>query len=159
MKDTVAIILAAGLGSRMKSDRPKGLHAVAGLPLVYWPVKAALDAGCSRVAVVVGHGADEVEACVRGLFPPDGEASARDGIPRTHAGAGSQAPTALALLPFVGSATRFVPAPSTQEDMSCQPARAFFTFAKAFIAKSRCSRVWAAEICTRMRALPLGTTG
>ncbi len=69
MKDTVAIILAAGLGSRMKSDRPKGLHAVAGLPLVYWPVKAALDAGCSRVAVVVGHGADEVEACVRGLFP------------------------------------------------------------------------------------------
>jgi len=69
MKDTVAIVLAAGLGSRMKSDRPKGLHAVAGRPMVYWPVKAALDAGCSRVAVVVGHGAEDVEAGVRGLFP------------------------------------------------------------------------------------------
>lgn len=69
MNDTVAIILAAGLGTRMKSDTPKGLHHVAGRPLVYWPVKAALDAGCGRVAVVVGHGADRVEATVRGLFP------------------------------------------------------------------------------------------
>jgi bifunctional UDP-N-acetylglucosamine pyrophosphorylase/glucosamine-1-phosphate N-acetyltransferase len=69
MNDTVAIVLAAGLGTRMKSDRPKGLHSLAGSPLIHWPVGAALDAGCSRVVVVVGHGADEVEASVRKRFP------------------------------------------------------------------------------------------
>jgi bifunctional UDP-N-acetylglucosamine pyrophosphorylase/glucosamine-1-phosphate N-acetyltransferase len=69
MNDTVAIVLAAGLGTRMKSDTPKGLHAVAGKPLVHWPVQAALDAGCRRVAIVVGHGAEQVESSLRARFP------------------------------------------------------------------------------------------
>jgi bifunctional UDP-N-acetylglucosamine pyrophosphorylase/glucosamine-1-phosphate N-acetyltransferase len=69
MNDTVAIVLAAGLGTRMKSARQKGLHVAAGRPLVYRPIRAALDAGFAKVVLVVGHQADRVGDAVRGLFP------------------------------------------------------------------------------------------
>jgi bifunctional UDP-N-acetylglucosamine pyrophosphorylase/glucosamine-1-phosphate N-acetyltransferase len=59
---TSAIIMAAGQGTRMKSRVPKVLHTVAGRPIVYYPVRAALDAGCAEVVVVVGHGRDLVTA-------------------------------------------------------------------------------------------------
>ena len=68
MKDTIAIILAAGLGTRMKSSLPKGLFRVAGLPLVCYPIKAALEAGVSHVTVVVGHQAELVKAEVTSTF-------------------------------------------------------------------------------------------
>ncbi len=58
----VAVVLAAGKGTRMKSRRPKVLHEIAGKPLVSWSVDAVRAAGCSDVVVVVGHGADEVGA-------------------------------------------------------------------------------------------------
>jgi bifunctional UDP-N-acetylglucosamine pyrophosphorylase/glucosamine-1-phosphate N-acetyltransferase len=61
----VAVVLAAGQGTRMKSARPKVLHSVAGWPMVAWPVEAALAAGASRVVVVVGHGREEVEKDIR----------------------------------------------------------------------------------------------
>ena len=50
-----AIILAAGKGTRMKSDLPKVVHSVAGEPMVRWVVRACRDAGCDRIIVVVGH--------------------------------------------------------------------------------------------------------
>ncbi len=56
-----AIILAAGEGTRMKSDRPKVLHEIAGRALVSWVVQTALDAGAARCLVVVGHGRGDVE--------------------------------------------------------------------------------------------------
>jgi bifunctional UDP-N-acetylglucosamine pyrophosphorylase/glucosamine-1-phosphate N-acetyltransferase len=62
----VAIVLAAGRGVRMRSRRPKVLHAVAGRPAVAWVIDAARRAGCERVLVVVGHGADQVRAAVAG---------------------------------------------------------------------------------------------
>ena len=40
-----ALILAAGAGTRMKSDKPKVVHEVLGKPLVRWVVDAAHDAG------------------------------------------------------------------------------------------------------------------
>jgi bifunctional UDP-N-acetylglucosamine pyrophosphorylase / glucosamine-1-phosphate N-acetyltransferase len=46
------IVLAAGQGTRMRSRTPKVLHDVCGLPMVLWPVRAALAAGASRVLVV-----------------------------------------------------------------------------------------------------------
>ena len=58
MASQTAIILAAGLGKRMKSAMPKVLHPIAGRPLLHYPVRAALDAGCDDVVVVVGHGRD-----------------------------------------------------------------------------------------------------
>ncbi|MBL4590321.1 MAG: NTP transferase domain-containing protein [Phycisphaerales bacterium] len=53
--DVQAVILAAGKGTRMKSDLPKVCHPVGGRAMVCAVVDACLDAGCSRVVVVVGY--------------------------------------------------------------------------------------------------------
>lgn len=62
----VAVILAAGKGTRMKSSLPKVLHRAAGRPLLAWVIDAARAAGCERVLVVVGHGADRVREEITG---------------------------------------------------------------------------------------------
>ena len=59
-----AIVLAAGKGTRMKSDLPKVMHPAHGRPMVEWVVDAARGAGCAPVVLVVGHGAP----LVRGHF-------------------------------------------------------------------------------------------
>ncbi len=64
-----AIIMAAGQGTRMKSALPKVMHPVSGLPIVHFCVQAAIDAGCGRVVVVVGHGREAVEAYLARAFP------------------------------------------------------------------------------------------
>lgn len=56
----LSIILAAGLGTRMKSAQPKVLHPVAGRPMVGHAAAAALEAGASRLAFVVGPDMDAV---------------------------------------------------------------------------------------------------
>jgi UDP-N-acetylglucosamine diphosphorylase/glucosamine-1-phosphate N-acetyltransferase len=59
-----AVVLAAGKGTRMKSDRPKVLHELAGRPLLAHVLDTARAAGIARTVVVVGHQADRVrEAC------------------------------------------------------------------------------------------------
>jgi bifunctional UDP-N-acetylglucosamine pyrophosphorylase/glucosamine-1-phosphate N-acetyltransferase len=45
----VAVILAAGKGTRMRSELPKVLHEAAGRPLLAWVVDAARAAGCARI--------------------------------------------------------------------------------------------------------------
>lgn len=56
-----AIILAAGKGTRMKSDLPKVMHPACGAPMVQWVVDAARAVGCSPIVLVVGHGAHLVQ--------------------------------------------------------------------------------------------------
>lgn len=63
-----AVILAAGLGTRMKSQLPKVMHAVLGRPMIAYPVDVALASGAVEVAVVVGHGRDLVEDYLRGRY-------------------------------------------------------------------------------------------
>src|SRR6059058_2352743 len=50
--DLAAVVMAAGLGTRMKSATPKHLHPLLGRRLVDWVVRAAQDAGVERVVVV-----------------------------------------------------------------------------------------------------------
>jgi len=69
---TTAVILAAGQGTRMKSALPKVLHTVSGRPLVHYPVRAALEAGCGEVVVVVGHGRELVEGYLAEGFGASG---------------------------------------------------------------------------------------
>lgn len=57
---TAAIVLAAGAGTRMKSDKPKVAHEVLGKPLVGWVLDAAEAAGIDRVVTVVGHKREQV---------------------------------------------------------------------------------------------------
>ncbi len=59
-----AVILAAGKGTRMKSDKPKVVHRVMGRPMVHYSIKAAKDAGADKVCVIVGYKADEVKAVI-----------------------------------------------------------------------------------------------
>jgi bifunctional UDP-N-acetylglucosamine pyrophosphorylase/glucosamine-1-phosphate N-acetyltransferase len=58
----IAIILAAGKSTRIKSKKPKALHEVCGKPMLQFVIDACYSAGCQRVLVVVGHGKDEVMA-------------------------------------------------------------------------------------------------
>jgi bifunctional UDP-N-acetylglucosamine pyrophosphorylase/glucosamine-1-phosphate N-acetyltransferase len=56
----LTLVLAAGKGTRMKSDLPKVLHQVAGLSLVGHVLKLAGELGAERQAVVIGPGMDNV---------------------------------------------------------------------------------------------------
>jgi bifunctional UDP-N-acetylglucosamine pyrophosphorylase / glucosamine-1-phosphate N-acetyltransferase len=56
------VILAAGLGTRMKSSLPKVLHPLLGKPLVGYCIDTAFASGAEKVVVVVGHGAEQVKA-------------------------------------------------------------------------------------------------
>ena len=64
MTTPVAIILAAGKGTRMASDLPKVLHPMLGEPLVAYPIRAAREAEASRVVVVVGYEGEQVRRAV-----------------------------------------------------------------------------------------------
>lgn len=63
-----AVVLAAGLGTRMKSALPKVMHRVRGLPMVTYPIEHALALGADEVAVVVGHGRELVEQWLEARF-------------------------------------------------------------------------------------------
>ena len=55
-----AIVLAAGEGTRMKSDRPKPLHLLCGRPMLRYVLDALGDCELDRVVIVVGHHAERV---------------------------------------------------------------------------------------------------
>lgn len=61
-KTFATLILAAGKGTRMKSDLVKVLHPVAGRPMLDYVLNLAERMGSSRIAVIIGHQADLVEA-------------------------------------------------------------------------------------------------
>lgn len=61
ISDLAVVILAAGKGTRMKSDLPKVLHTLAGRPLLSYSIELAKQLGAQRTIVVVGHKADKVK--------------------------------------------------------------------------------------------------
>ncbi|WP_456419900.1 bifunctional UDP-N-acetylglucosamine diphosphorylase/glucosamine-1-phosphate N-acetyltransferase GlmU [Thermovibrio sp.] len=64
-----AVILAAGKGTRFKSELPKVLHKVLGKPMLWYVIKAAKEAGAEDVIVVVGHKKELVEEFLKGEYP------------------------------------------------------------------------------------------
>ncbi|MDP1661267.1 MAG: NTP transferase domain-containing protein [Phycisphaerales bacterium] len=66
----IAIILAAGKGTRMESDLPKVVHPVGGRPMVCAVVDACREAGCERIVLVVGY----KQEVVRDLMAAQGAA-------------------------------------------------------------------------------------
>ncbi|MFN7211158.1 MAG: bifunctional N-acetylglucosamine-1-phosphate uridyltransferase/glucosamine-1-phosphate acetyltransferase, partial [Aggregatilineales bacterium] len=61
-----ALILAAGQGTRMKSETPKVLHTVGGRPMLLRAVRTAERSGAERLVVVVGHQAEAVAQALGG---------------------------------------------------------------------------------------------
>ena len=68
----IAVVLAAGKGTRLKTELPKVLHKVAGKPMLQWVVEAARQAGCERVVVVTAPGDERVrDALTENGRPPE----------------------------------------------------------------------------------------
>jgi bifunctional UDP-N-acetylglucosamine pyrophosphorylase / glucosamine-1-phosphate N-acetyltransferase len=113
------LILAAGQGTRMRSKTPKVLHALCGIPMVLWPVRAALAAGAERILVV-----DSPARALEPILPagvelavqerPDGTggavAAALGALRSAESGASAPAPGAAVVVlsgdvPLVGAET------------------------------------------------------
>lgn len=66
MAETIAVVLAAGLGTRMKSELPKVLIPVLGRPMIEYVLDALAAAGISRTIVIVGYRAEDVQKLLAG---------------------------------------------------------------------------------------------
>jgi bifunctional UDP-N-acetylglucosamine pyrophosphorylase/glucosamine-1-phosphate N-acetyltransferase len=66
-----AVVLAAGEGTRMRSNRPKPLHRLCGRPLVLHVLDALAELELERAVVVVGHGAERVTKTLQEQCPPN----------------------------------------------------------------------------------------
>ena len=58
------VVLAAGQGTRMKSDLPKVLHEIGGIPLLSHVIRAAQALDVADITVVYGHGGDQVQSII-----------------------------------------------------------------------------------------------
>ena len=67
-RSCLAVILAAGEGTRMKSSLPKVLHAIGNRPIVGHVIQSVMDAACNRIAVVSGPGHNATQELASGMF-------------------------------------------------------------------------------------------
>ena len=68
------VILAAGKGTRMKSDLPKVLHPVAGVPMIRHVLNVCSELSPERIVVVVAPNAKEIELTGTASVPATGDA-------------------------------------------------------------------------------------
>ncbi|MCX5702926.1 MAG: NTP transferase domain-containing protein [Candidatus Omnitrophica bacterium] len=64
-KNIACIILAAGKGTRMKSDRPKVLHNICGRPMLDYVLDLACSLKLKKTVVVIGHKHEAVKKLIR----------------------------------------------------------------------------------------------
>jgi len=81
----LAIVLAAGEGTRMRSSTPKVLHSIGGRSLIAHVLAAASAAGGAEIAVVVGPGRDDVAAEARKIAPQAQIFEQRERLGTAHA--------------------------------------------------------------------------
>jgi bifunctional UDP-N-acetylglucosamine pyrophosphorylase/glucosamine-1-phosphate N-acetyltransferase len=66
MRKIASIVLAAGLGKRMRSAFPKVLHLVCGRPMLFYPLETLKGIKVEKTVVVIGHGGESVKAAFKG---------------------------------------------------------------------------------------------
>lgn len=66
MGDRIAVVLAAGKGTRMQSEMPKVLFPVLGRPMIQYVLDALRQVGVRKIVVVVGYRADDVRLALQG---------------------------------------------------------------------------------------------
>ncbi len=102
-----AIVMAAGKGTRMKSDLPKVVHPVGGRPMICAVVRACLDAGCSRVVLVVGYQQEKVREAIAAEpeFAKGGGANIEFAVQAEQLGTGHAVMSTSALFPHADPRT------------------------------------------------------
>src|SRR5690606_33423857 len=101
------VVLAAGEGTRMRSDLPKVLHTLAGRPLVEHAVRAAAGLDPDELVVVVGHGREAVGAHLDGVADAIGR-TVKTAVQSERRGTGHAVQCALEALPAGDSGTVLV---------------------------------------------------
>src|SRR6266481_1486209 len=96
MTDVAAIMLAAGLGTRMHSKRAKVLHQIVGETMLARSLRSIVALGASPIIVVVGNQAAEVKAAAIAAFP---KTELRFALQSRQLGTGHAARCALPELP------------------------------------------------------------
>src|SRR3954464_9182011 len=84
-RSCLAVILAAGEGTRMKSARPKVLHEIAGRSMLGHVLSAVREAGAGRIAVVIGPERDDVTREAGRVAPDAAVFVQRDRFGTAHA--------------------------------------------------------------------------
>jgi bifunctional UDP-N-acetylglucosamine pyrophosphorylase / glucosamine-1-phosphate N-acetyltransferase len=84
-QDGLAIVLAAGEGTRMRSSKPKVLHAVAGKPMLAHVLDVAAGAGIAHVAAVIGPDRADVAQVARESVPDVQVFEQRERLGTAHA--------------------------------------------------------------------------
>ena len=79
------VVLAAGQGTRMLSDRPKVLHEVAHAPLLHHALRAGAALAPARTVVVTGHGGEAVARAAREIDPEAAVAHQAERLGTAHA--------------------------------------------------------------------------
>jgi bifunctional UDP-N-acetylglucosamine pyrophosphorylase/glucosamine-1-phosphate N-acetyltransferase len=90
MKDIIAIVLAAGKGTRMRSATPKVLHEILGKPMIFYVHDALRSAGIRDIITVAGHGSALLKEAV---------SDSKIVIQKTLLGSGDAVNTALRAMP------------------------------------------------------------
>ena len=99
----VAIVLAAGMGKRMRSQRPKVLHAVGGRAMILRVLTAVRGAGVRHAVVVVGHQAEAVREAVEDAAAELSPLRLQFALQGKRLGTGHATMEALRLLPPAGA--------------------------------------------------------
>ncbi|GAA1235478.1 bifunctional UDP-N-acetylglucosamine diphosphorylase/glucosamine-1-phosphate N-acetyltransferase GlmU [Prauserella halophila] len=101
------VVLAAGEGTRMRSDLPKVLHPIAGRPLVEHAVRAAAGLGPDELVVVIGHGRDAVGSHLGAVADAVGR-TVKTAVQEEQRGTGHAVRCALEALPSGNTGTVLV---------------------------------------------------
>ncbi|MCI4662600.1 MAG: bifunctional UDP-N-acetylglucosamine diphosphorylase/glucosamine-1-phosphate N-acetyltransferase GlmU [Neomegalonema sp.] len=88
-----AVILAAGRGTRMRSDLPKVLHSIGNLPMVGHVMRMVAALGADKTIIIVGHEAEQVRGAIRGL-----DAQAQTALQEPQLGTGHAVQQAVPML-------------------------------------------------------------